>query len=335
MRNAEIIARVLVFLACLAVIAIPLAVRFGMENRVEIHAKVAEAGGWMPDVIKARAGEELHLRLSSDDVVHGFAVGQMADSKVDVEPGKVTELSLVFKQPGVYTFYCTRWCGLNHWRMRGTIEVSGNEAAQDQTVSEPYYVTLDIDLDAPHPAAVFPSQRPSALRGADLASDLSDEYLALDYYRSHSPADAFSQFREDTATVNLNDAQVWDLVAYIWRSHTPSDGILTGRSLYQANCAACHGEGGAGDGVFADELEAAGEASMQSMQGSHDMVMQRPVDFTNPQQMLGASPALLHGKVTRGGMGTGMPMWGTIFSEEQIWNIIAYLYTFQFEGMDP
>jgi len=29
-------------------------------------------------------------------------------------------------------------------------------------------------------------------------------------------------------------------------------------------------------------------------------------------------------------MGTGMPMWGSIFTEEQIWDLIAYLYSFQF-----
>jgi mono/diheme cytochrome c family protein len=47
--------------------------------------------------------------------------------------------------------------------------------------------------------------------------------------------------------------------------------------------------------------------------------------------MLGASPALLQGKILRGGMGTGMPMWGSIFTEEQIWDLIAYIYSFQFE----
>jgi mono/diheme cytochrome c family protein len=47
--------------------------------------------------------------------------------------------------------------------------------------------------------------------------------------------------------------------------------------------------------------------------------------------MLAASPALLEGKVLRGGMGTGMPMWGSIFAEEQIRDLIAYLYSFQFE----
>ena len=335
MRNAEIIARLLVILMCVAVVAIPLAVRFGAGDGVEIHARIAEAGGWMPDVIKVKAGEKLNLRLISDDVVHGFAVGQMPGSEVDVMPGKVSELSLEFDQPGVYTFYCTRWCGLNHWRMRGTIEVSGDEVSMDQQASEPYYASLNIDLDAPHPAAVTPSQTPSASRGAELAGGIPDPYLAIDYYRSHSPADAFSQLRLDPSTSDLNDAQVWDMVAYIWRTQTTPDEFLAGRTLYQVNCAACHGEDGGGDGIFADELETAGNASMQSMQGSHDMVMKRPADFTDPQQMLGASPALLHGKTTRGGMGTGMPMWGAIFSDEQIWNMVAYLFTFQFAGMIP
>jgi len=26
-----------------------------------------------------------------------------------------------------------------------------------------------------------------------------------------------------------------------------------------------------------------------------------------------------------------MPMWGSIFTEEQTWDLVAYLYTFQFE----
>lgn len=30
-------------------------------------------------------------------------------------------------------------------------------------------------------------------------------------------------------------------------------------------------------------------------------------------------------------MGTGMPMWGSILTESQIQDLIAYLYAFQFE----
>ena len=70
---------------------------------------------------------------------------------------------------------------------------------------------------------------------------------------------------------------------------------------------------------------------MQSMNGSMDMAMQTPADFTVTKRMLGASPALLEGKILRGGMGTGMPMWGSIFTEKQIQDLIAYLYSFQFE----
>jgi mono/diheme cytochrome c family protein len=122
-----------------------------------------------------------------------------------------------------------------------------------------------------------------------------------------------------------------DVVAYFWQSNTTPETLANGKQLYAQNCAACHGENGAGDGVFADELAQTGEASMQTMEGAMNMVMQVPVDFTDPRRMLGASPALLQGKILRGGMGTGMPMWGSIFTEEQIWDLIAYIYSFQFE----
>lgn len=91
------------------------------------------------------------------------------------------------------------------------------------------------------------------------------------------------------------------------------------------------GTGGGGDGVFADDLAAAGEASMQSMNGSMDMAIQTPADFTDAKRLLGASPALLEGKILRGGLGTGTPMLGSIFTEAHIQDLIAYLYSLQFE----
>jgi heme/copper-type cytochrome/quinol oxidase subunit 2 len=87
---------------------------------VEIHGRMAEEGGWTPANLAVSAGAPLHLRLTSDDVMHGFAIGQDSRGALDVKPGQMTETTLVFDQPGKYTFYCTRWCGPNHWRMRGT-----------------------------------------------------------------------------------------------------------------------------------------------------------------------------------------------------------------------
>ena len=55
-----------------------------------------------------------------------------------------------------------------------------------------------------------------------------------------------------------------------------------------------------------------------------------PGDFTNAQKMLGASSALLQGKIIRGGMGTGMPYWGAIFTGEELEALVDYLWTFQF-----
>ncbi|HSG44759.1 MAG TPA: c-type cytochrome, partial [Anaerolineales bacterium] len=290
-----------------------------------IHAHMAEDGGWTPDVIQAEAGKPLHLKFTSDDVVHGFAVGQMNMAAVDIEPGKVTDVTLTFEKPGIYTFYCTRWCGLNHWRMRGTIEVVG-ASELPEPVSPPLYVSLNLDIDAPHNAPSSPKSKPSAVNGQLLATDFSIT-LSNEDYLIHSPFEVF----EGMKNTSLTDQERWDAVAYLWQFNTTPGALANGKQLYAQNCAACHGENGAGDGVFANDLAEAGEASMQTMLGAHDMVMQAPPDFTDSKRILGASPALLQGKLLRGGMGTGMPMWGVIFTEEQIWELIAYLYSFQFE----
>ena len=327
MKRTEFISRILITAAIVSVVGAPL---YFWSRTPLIHAHIAEDGGWSPDVIKANVNEPLNLKLTSDDVVHGFAVGQMDMQSVDVLPGKVTDITLTFDKPGIYTFFCTRWCGLNHWRMRGTIEVSGSPSDPEPALSEverfPLYVTLDLDIDAPHDAPVIPSRQPSAISGQRLAGNLPI-FLSPDYYRATSPYQAF----EELSAMSLTESQRWDVTAYIWQSNTTKESLANGQQLYARNCAACHGENGAGSGVFADDLAASGKSSMQTMTGADNMVMQAPVDFTNPTRMLGASPALLQGKILRGGMGTGMPMWGSIFTEEQIWDLIAYLYFFQFE----
>jgi len=326
MKRSELLTRIIITAFGLGVVVLPLTL---WAQTPLIHASMAENGGWSPDVIQAKVGEPLHLKFTSDDVIHGFAVGQMDMTPVDIEPGKVSETTLTFDKPGNYTFFCTRWCGLSHWRMRGTIEVTGSETTVPEPASPPLYVTLGLNLDTPHPADVVPTAKPSALRGQDLTVQIPglSGFQSTDYYRSHSPVQTF----QDLNTFGLNDSQRWDVVAAVWQSNTTSEGLAAGKKLFAQNCAACHGETGGGNGVFADDLSAAGEASAQTMSGAQDMVMQTPANFSDPKRLLGASPALLQGKILRGGMGTGMPMWGSIFTDEQIWNVIAYLYSFQFD----
>jgi len=324
MKRSEALTRLLITAAIVGVVGAPL---FVWARTPLIHARVAEDGGWSPDVIRAEVGRPLHLRLTSDDVVHGFAVGQMDMPSADILPGRVTDVTLTFDKPGTYTFYCTHWCGLNHWRMRGTIEVGGSRADPQPApapvpgkVEVPLYVSLGLDLDAPHTASVIPNDKPSAIRGQQLAANLPISQ-SPDYYYTHSPYQVF----DDLSDTPLTEPQRWDVVAFLWQSNTTEGSLANGKRLYAQNCAACHGENGAGDGVFADQVALNFGSGMSSANNG------RPVAFTNAETMLGASPALLQGKILRGGMGTGMPMWGSIFTEGQIWDLVAYLYSFQFE----
>lgn len=322
MKRAELFSRVLIVLGLALAIGGPL---FLWLRTPLVHVRMAEDGGWNPNTLQAEVGKPLHLKLTSDDVVHGFAVGQMDMQPVNILPGKVTDVTLTFAKPGTYTFYCTRWCGLNHWRMRGTIEVTG-ASASPEPASVPPYVSLRLDLDAPHNSPIVPGRKPSAIGGQQV---MRDNLISLSHndYLTKSPVEIFNGLKSNT----LTDGQRWDVVAYLWQLNTTQESLNNGKKLYTQNCAACHGENGAGDGVFADDLKTAGEASTQTMSGAAEMKMQTPADFTNPQRMLGASPALLQGKILRGGMGTGMPMWGSIFTEAQIWDLISYLYSFQFD----
>lgn len=293
-----------------------------------IHARIPEKGGWSPNIIKAQVGKPLSLKFTSDDVVHGFAVGQLPLPEVEILPGKISEITLTFDKPGTYTFYCTRWCGVNHWRMRGIIDVEG-ERTGVQTVSPPLYVSLNLDLDEELEAPSVPDETPSPIRGKELIQriELDDQLISADYYRKHSPYQVF----ETLSSTNLSENERWDIVAYLWQTNTTLTDLETGRELYAQNCAACHGENGAGDGVFADDLLKAGQQAAQTMNGEREMAMQIPSDFTDPRHLLANSPAYLQGKILRGGMGTGMPMWGSIFTEQQLWDLVAYLYSFYFK----
>lgn len=327
----EVLARTVVIILVVAALAIPTLGWWTRATWVEVHARMPEAGGWSPSNLTVQVGEPLRLRLTSDDVTHSFAIGQDDRPPVDVLPGEITEVVLTFDQPGTYTFYCTRWCGPNHWRMRGTITVTGDDPVGADPSTPPLYQQLGLDLDAPRqPLALDLERQPSAENGALLAARLPDpqlaEYQSLDYYQSHSPYQVWNALRADPATVNLGTPQVWDLVAWLWQQHTTPTQLAVGENLYQRDCAACHGVDGEGDGVFALDSTLPLDGEMDSGQ-----TLQTPVNFRDVDVMLGANSALLQGKILRGGMGSGMPSWGLIYTEEQTWALVDYLWTFQFQ----
>lgn len=285
-----------------------------------IRARVPEKGGWSPETISVQAGKPLKVKLISEDVVHGFAIGKMGQPSVDIEPGKISEVSLLFNQPGTYTFYCTRWCGVNHWRMRGIIEVTGESTPPAE--NRPLYLELGLDIDAPHPAETIPLQSVDPKKGEQYSHLLPSYALDKKIYLSTSPAKLWLRLRSEPALANLSDKELWDVVAWIWEQQTSPQSLEEAKQLYTANCAACHGETGKGDGVMVRDLPPPDNKTHASGNRS------RPPDFNDPNHLFGASPALLEGKIIRGGMGTGMPYWGPILTDEQIESLVAYIYQF-------
>ena len=56
----------------------------------------------------------------------------------------------------------------------------------------------------------------------------------------------------------------------------------------------------------------------------------RPTAFADPQVMLGGASDIYYAKLRRGGMGTSMPSFGPIFSPDETWLLVDYLWTFIF-----
>src|SRR5512144_1610610 len=102
MKRPEFVARFLITAGMILAIGTPLF--FWMRTPL-IHARLAESGGWNPEVIQAEVGKPPELHLTSDDVIHGFVVGKVDMAAVDVEPGKVSNVTLIFDKPGIYTFF--------------------------------------------------------------------------------------------------------------------------------------------------------------------------------------------------------------------------------------
>ena len=321
----ERFARVMVIILVVGVSAAALVARWS-DQRIEIHAAMPEAGGWMPENLVAQVDEPLTLRLISDDVMHGFAIGQSDRPAVDVVPGKAIEVTLLFDEPGTYTFYCTRWCGANHWRMRGTISVEGQNLASEPKPPDPaLYVSLGIDLDSPHMIEDIPAEIPSSKRGEMLIDSSKIETdFSPEAYPALTPDEFWQSLKANPDNQMLSNADLWDVAAAIWEDQTNSEKLALGGKLYAQNCAACHGVSGAGDGIFS-QPEPNDSSNMVN-----EVELKPATDFTNAESMLGASSAQLQGKILRGGMGTGMPSWGLIFTDEQTWAVIDYLWSFQF-----
>jgi len=299
---------------------------------IDITARIPETGGFTPETIRIAAGETVRLRFSVPDVTHGVAIGPGLGLDLGhIDPGQVKEVRVAFDRPGRYTLYCNAWCSRTHWRMRGTILVydpAHPDAVIPADPPDPVIESLAarrVDIDAPHDAAAVPAAPLSIERGAGIVARLGralPSELAQPAWRlGHSPVEAWTRL----VAASLAADEAWDAVAFLWvRDIDPAKSPMAA-TLFAKNCAACHGEIGDGRGPGADALAALGI-------GQHDRRMKptRPADFTRAQSMLGGTSELYYAKLRRGGMGTGMPSCGPVFTPEETWALVGHLWTFVF-----
>ena len=100
------------------------------QPRRVIHIS-AERFAFTPSEIVVEAGEEVELRLTSDDTAHGFRIARTNVSLVIPKRGrKEVSATLKLTEPGRYEFECTRMCGAGHDFMRGVVIVRAPEGQQ-------------------------------------------------------------------------------------------------------------------------------------------------------------------------------------------------------------
>jgi mono/diheme cytochrome c family protein len=215
--------------------------------------------------------------------------------------------------------------------MRGVIEVvdptDPGDTARLPTQEPPLYQKLGTDLDAMpeldprvEQSLIQLNEPPSAKRGEALKVTLPSELQQRDWLRMHSPAEAFLLLKSQSEYSGLSGAQLWDMVAYAWRNAATQEVLERGARLFTRDCAACHGEQGRGDGPVGRDLPGLQKMMPEAKRG--------PADFTDMRRMAALSDVFLQGKLLRGGMGTGMPEFGSLYSTDDQWAVIAYIRTF-------
>jgi cytochrome c oxidase subunit 2 len=84
----------------------------------EIHYPAPDPGASVTTAneLHIPAGRRVRIRLASRDVIHSFWVPAL-QGKMDLIPGRATEIWLQADHPGIHRGQCAEYCGIQHARM--------------------------------------------------------------------------------------------------------------------------------------------------------------------------------------------------------------------------
>lgn len=88
-----------------------------------------------------------------------------------------------------------------------------------------------------------------------------------------------------------------------------ADASAEGAKIFKTNCETCHGKQGYGDGPVGTSLDP------------------KPQNLAELQTVV--ADDFLYWRIAEGSPGTSMPPWKNILTEEQIWQLTAFIRTFK------
>ena len=83
---------------------------------------LAQAWSFIPATIEVPAGSTVEFVVTSRDTIHGFMIYDAAVNAM-VIPGQITRVTATFDEAGEHRIICHEYCGLDHHKMFGTVEV--------------------------------------------------------------------------------------------------------------------------------------------------------------------------------------------------------------------
>ena len=125
-RKVEWLAALLVLLAVVGTPATALGYQRWQRadyGALTLVARTPMNGNWSERTIIVKQGETVLLRITSDDVTHGFLLPAFGVDAGPITPGKYKTVEFVATQAGTFTFYCSILCSDEHGAMYGTLVV--------------------------------------------------------------------------------------------------------------------------------------------------------------------------------------------------------------------
>ena len=89
-------------------------------KEITINAKKFE---YEPNTITVNLGDIVRLKITAEDIAHGFALPEFGIIKVELDPDKIVEVEFVADKKGTFDFRCVVRCGSGHSNMKGKLVV--------------------------------------------------------------------------------------------------------------------------------------------------------------------------------------------------------------------